>query len=306
MKIAVRVGKIAVRVGKFVAMCALAMPALAQYSGVSHPNDKPIMNTPAAPVAEYEPVTPPDPAPTQAIPAPQPELKPRPGIPYDAAPVDTAPVDAAAVRMPEPTMPDSKPDIDAGIVTQVAGPANQLPIGTLVKVALAQDISTETTANGASFTAQLLEPMMRDGVVLIPAGSTLSGLVTDVHGGKRFTGPAALHLRTTNITLPDGTVYRLRGQVIDTNLFKDVKVDREGTILRRDHAGKVAEGMALTAGSGMAAGAVIAGVPGAVVGAAVGAGVSTVVLLKQERQMELPAEAKVTFWLTEPLTVGVQ
>ena len=64
--------------------------------------------------------------------------------------------------------------------------------------------------------------------------------------------------------------------------------------------------MALTAGSGMAAGAVVAGVPGALVGAGVGAGISTVMLLKQDRQMELPQDAKVTFWLTEPLTVGVQ
>ena len=101
----------------------------------------------------------------------------------------------------------------------------------------------------------------------------------------------------------DALVWACRN---DTNLFKDVKVDREGTIFRRDHAGKIASGMALTAGSGMAAGAVVAGVPGALVGAGVGAGISTVMLLKQDRQMELPQDAKVTFWLTEPLTVGMQ
>jgi len=296
--------KIAVRVGKVAAACVLAIPAatLAQYSGVSHPDDTPILNTPS-----QQPSYPAVPAPDATV--SQPQLKPRPGIPYEAAP---APVATVTTTMPEP-MPieaerriDTKRDIDAGIVTQVAGPANQLPFGTLVKVALAQDISTETTPNGTTFTAQLIEPMMREGVVLIPAGSTLSGMVTDVHGGKRFTGAPSMHLRTTNVTLPDGTKYQLRGQVIDTNLFKDVKVDQEGTIFRRDHAGKIASGMALTTGSGMAAGAVIAGVPGAVVGAAVGAGVSTVVLLKQERQMELPQDAKVTFWLTEPLTVGIQ
>lgn len=281
MKIAVRVGKIAVRVGKVAATCVLAMPALAQYSGVSHPDNTPILNSPQ-PAYQAPPV---------------PALTPRTETP-------PAPVDTASARTPEPMLPAAKRDPDAGIVTRIPGPANQLPIGTLVKVALAQDISTDTTPNGSTFTAQLLDPMMRDGVVLIPAGSTLSGVVTDVHGGKRFSGPAQMHLRTTNITLPDGTVYKLRGQAIDTNLTKDVKVDREGTLLRKDHAGKVAEGMALTTGSGLAAGAVIAGLPGALVGAGVGAGVSTVVLLKQERQMELPADAKVTFWLTEPLTVG--
>jgi hypothetical protein len=295
MKIAVRVGK---HVGHVAAACVLALPAaaLAQYSGSSHPDNAPIMNNPSAQQTLYPAVPPPSAAP------PQPELKPRPGVPYDATPAVTT----ATVAIPEP-MPEiheTRRDIDAGIVTRIPGPPNQLPIGTLVKVALAQDISTENTPNGTKFTAQLTEPMARDGVVLIPAGSTISGMVTDIHGGKRHTGAPSLHLRTTSVTLPDGTQYQLRGQVIDTSLFKDVKIDREGTMFRRDHAGKVASGMALTAGSGMAAGAVIAGIPGAVVGAGVGAGIGTIVLLRQDRQMELPQDAKVTFWLTEPLTVG--
>jgi hypothetical protein len=228
--------------------------------------------------------------------------------------MDAAPAAALPARMPEPMLNETNrlnetnvrtvPDPDAGIVTRIAGPTNQLPIGSLVKVMLAQEISTASTPAGTVFTAQLIEPMKRDGRVLIPAGSTLSGLVTDIHGGKRISGAASIHLRTTSVTLPDGTRYALRGQVIDTNLYRETKVDREGTILRRDHAGKTAAAVALPIGSGLAAGAVVAGVPGAVIGAGVGAGVSTVVWLKQDRQTDLPVNTKVTFALTEPLTVG--
>jgi hypothetical protein len=292
--------KIAIGVSKAAALVALAMPAamLAQYTGISHPDETPISSSPEVP---QQPVY-------KALPAPTPALKPNPRISTDTAviavPLDASPEDK---RTAEP-MPNESgvaiADPDAGIVTRVPGPANQLPIGTLVKVRLANAINTVTTVNGAKFSAELIEPVERDGRVLLPVGSTLEGYVTEIHGGKRISGAASIHLRTTRVTLPDGTSYRLQGQVIDTNLVREVKVDREGTILRRDHAAKTAAVMAVPVASGAAAGAMIAGVPGAVVGAGVGAGVSTVVWLKQDRQADLPVNTKITFSLTEPLRVG--
>jgi len=288
--------KIAVRIGKAAAAFALAIPAAAnaQYTGVSHPDDTPIMNAPDAA---------PQPAPIQLQPGP---LQLRPEIAIDTT--SPAPVTTTTVRMPEPMLNESRysaiPDPDAGVVTRVAGPSNQLPLGTLVKVRLTQGISTASTPSGTVFTAQLVSPIERDGRVLLPAGSTLAGLVTDVHGGKRSSGAASIHLRTTSVTLPDGTRYRIHGQVIDTSVFKEVKVDDEGTLIRRDHAAKTASTLALPVAAGAATGALVAGVPGAVVGAGVGAGVGTVVWLKQDRQAVLPLNTEVTFSLIEPLTVG--
>lgn len=289
--------KIAVRVGMTAAAVALALPVAsrAQYTGVSHPDDTPITNNPDTGTQVYQP--------KKTLVAPEPTLKPSPQIPMDAMP---APV-VVETRPVEPAMSDrvaAKPDVDAGIVTRIPGPSNQLPIGTLMKVKLAENISTESTPTGMKFTAQLIQGMERDGRVLIPAGAVLSGSVTEIHGGKRISGAASVHLKTATMTLPDGTSYAVRGQVIDTDMFKVVRVDREGTIYRRDHAGKTAGTMALTTGSGVAAGALIGGVPGAVVGGAVGAGVSTIVWMKQDRQAELPSETTITFSLTEPLTVG--
>jgi hypothetical protein len=296
--------KISVRVGQAAAAIALALPvaASAQYTGTSHPDETAIESTASVPQQSGY----------QALPAPVqvqgPTLKPNPQIPLEAAPANVEPTYAA--RMPEAMMAEArvtaKPDPDAGIVTRIPGPSNQLPVGTLVKVRLGEEISTVRTASGTLFTAQLVAPVERDGRVLLPAGSTLAGMVTEVHGGKRISGAASIHLRTTSVTLPDGTRYHLTSQVIDTSLFREVKVDREGTILRRDHAGKTTAAMALPVGGGIAAGALVAGVPGAVVGGAVGAGVSTVVWLKQDRQTELPVNTKITFALTQPLTVGLQ
>lgn len=288
--------KIAVKVGTAAAAIALALPVAArsQYSGVSHPDETPIMNNPDTGAQVYQP--------RQTYVAPQPALKPNPQIPLETTPVSTA-----MTPRVEPMLNDKGPstlNIDAGIVTRIPGPSNQLPIGTLMKVKLADNISTESTPTGMKFTAQLLEGVERDGRILVPAGSVLNGYVTDIHGGKRISGAASIHLKTSTVTLPDGTRYMIHGQVIDTDMFKIVRVDREGTIYRRDHALKTAGTFGLTTGSGAAAGAVIGGVPGALIGAGVGAGISTVVWMKQDRQAELPSETRITFSLTEPLTVG--
>jgi hypothetical protein len=300
--------KIAVRVVRAAAVVALVLPvaARAQYSGVSHPDDAPIMNNPDTGQQAYQP--------KKTLVAPQPELAPQPGFapqaglkPNPQIPMDATPTVPAETRRVEPMMTDTasiKPDADAGIVTRIPGPSNQLPVGSLMKVRIAENISTESTPSGMKFTAQLMGGVERDGRILVPAGSVLTGYVTEIHGGKRMSGAASIHLKTSTITLPDGTKYMVRGQVIDTDMFKVVRVDGEGTIHRRDHAGKTAGTMALATGSGAAAGALIGGVPGALIGAGVGAGVSTVVWMKQDRQAELPSETLITFSLTEPLTVG--
>ena len=197
----------------------------------------------------------------------------------------------------------AKDDPDAGIVTHVPAAAGEIPDGTLVKVSLREEISTLTTRAGTKFTAEVSEPVMRDGRVVVPVGSVMEGRVTWVRGGKRIGGSAAIHLEPWSVTLPDGSEYVLRARAIDTSSWDNTKVDNEGTIVKRENKRRNAGVMALTAGGGMAAGAMIAGVPGALIGAGVGAGVSTVVWLRQDRQAVLPKELGVVFSLTEPMSV---
>jgi hypothetical protein len=197
----------------------------------------------------------------------------------------------------------AKTDLDAGIVTHVFSRPGEIPEGTLVKVKLREDLSTLTTKAGTKFTAEVTEPVMRDGVVIVPVGSVLDGRVTWVRGGKRIGGAAAIHLEPRTITLPDGAQDILRARVIDTDRWDSTKVDEEGTILRRDTGKKTIAAMSLAVGGPLAAGAVIGGVPGALIGAGVGAGAGTVVWLKQDRQAELPKDLVVVFSLTEPMSI---
>jgi len=196
-----------------------------------------------------------------------------------------------------------KNDVNSGIVTYVPSQPGEIPEGALFKVRLREELSTLTTKPGTKFTAEVSEPMMRDGKVIVPVGALLEGRVTYVRGGRRIGGAAAIRLEPRTITLPDGTQYFVRAQVIDTDRFQTTKVDSEGTIIRRDMSKGTVGAMSLSTGGAMAAGAMIAGVPGAVVGAGIGAGVSTVVWLKQDRQANLPKNLGVVFSLTEPMSV---
>ena len=287
-------------------LIASAGPAVGQMTGVSHPDERPITTSP-------ETIQPP--VAYQAM--PQSTLKPRatesnsqPGATLTLPDTDsnrgiaTANAATAAPALTNVFNPSVGPDTDSRVVTRVAGPGNELPVGTLVKVKMNQALSTNVTVLGASFSAELTEPVLRDGRVLLPAGSSLTGRVTEVHGGKRISGAASMHLMTQTVTLPDGTVYPLHGQVVDTDLFNANKVDGEGTIVRRDHKLQTLGAMTLSTGSGAAAGAVFGGWPGALIGGAVGAGISTVVWLKQDRQADLPAGTTVSFLLTAPIVFG--
>jgi len=197
----------------------------------------------------------------------------------------------------------AKENSDTGIVTRVPSRPGEVPDGTLVKVKLREELSTLTTKPGTSFSAEVSEPVMRDGQVVVPAGALLEGRVTFVRGGKRVGASAAIHLEAHTVTLPDGSRYMLTARVIDTNSWGDTKVDSEGTILRKDHPKATDAMTTLSTVGGMAAGAAMGGVPGAVIGAGLGAGVSTAVWMRQDRQADLPKDLCVVFSLTEPMRV---
>jgi hypothetical protein len=194
-------------------------------------------------------------------------------------------------------------DEDAGIVTWVPSRPNEVPAGTLIATRIRETVSTAETPVGTRFTAEVTAPMERDGRVIIPAGSTLEGRVSLVRGGRRVSGAAAIHLLPESVTLPDGTHYILHAQVIDTSQHNVTRVDREGTILRRDHVKGTLAAMSLTTGGAAATGAVFGGVPGAFIGAGIGAGVSTVWWLKQDRQEVVPENTSIIFSLSTPMVI---
>ena len=304
----------------FAVTTAMVPVAQGQYTGVSRPEQVPVTTSPETvqQTVVLQPTAPtngmqtngavaqatPGYVPTPAANDMKLKVRPADGMVVGGGGYGTAPAAVASVREDGGFVNGGDPD--GMIVTRIEGPANELPVGTLIKVRMQEGLSTMETAVGQPFHGELTEAVERDGRVLLPAGAVLSGRVTDVHGGKRITGAASIHLQPMEITMPDGQKYRIAAQVADTDHYHATKVDEEGTIVRKDHAGKTLAAMGLVTGAGIATGAVVAGVPGAVVGGLVGAGVGTAVWLKQDRQMALPAGTKVVFSLDRALVVGVE
>lgn len=208
---------------------------------------------------------------------------------------------AATVTADQPLTEDQA---DAAVVTTVDDPVGALREGTLLRARVREQLSTLTTEEGSRFSAELVAPVEKDGRVVLPIGTVVSGRVTSVHGGARISGKAAIHLEADTIQVPNGPRYAARLQVIDTDQTAQTKVDREGSLVKRGHPKETAAVLGLTAGGAAAAGGVAAGPVGAVVAAGLGAGVGTVLWLKQDRQEVVPEHALLVFMLSRemPLT----
>ncbi len=289
--------KVQIAAAAFVLGC---VPALAQMTGVSHPD-------PAVVTANDDSATP-APASTGDATARRPlTAKPSAGTPATTA----APGDEAYGSFVPYTGPLLKAPVSSGatavvenpdeqIVTSVPEREGELREGTLLRVVMKEGISTTSTMPGTKFTAEVVEAVSKDGRVIIPVGAILDGQVTEVRSGRRVMGGAALHLEPRNITLPDGTHYVVHAQLIDANRG-DFNVDSEGTLKSRDQLKKTLAVGALTTGSGAVAGAMIGGGVGAAVGAGVGAGIGTFMWLKSDRQATLDKDSRLVFSLTAPM-----
>jgi hypothetical protein len=281
------------------ALVIATLPVTAQSprTGVSNPDNSAITSNDetTAPVAQPAQETGRRPLsaekPSAATPTAQSKEEFGPYVPYVAPGSKVQPAPAVAATPVNP---------DADIVMSVPEGENELREGTLLHVRMREDISTATTAAGSQFSAEVMEPIEKNGRVIIPMGAILNGQVTMVRSGKRISGAAALHLEPRNVTLPDGTQYILHAQLTDTS-FNDFKVDGEGTLKRKDDTKKNLAVLSLTTGGGAAAGAMLGGGVGALVGAGVGAGVSTYMWLKSDHQGTLQKDVRLVFSLTAPM-----
>lgn len=300
------------RVRSILSLAALTVcgvvTGVAQETGVSHPDEAVIEASDAA-TGEMAPVAVARPSvsmakPSAAVPMAAARGEKAGGATYGAY-VPYAGARAGAAMTAATPMTDD--EADGAVVTTVADRPGELREGTLLQARIRERLSTAGTANqaateeGSGFTAELVEPVEKDGRVVLPVGTLVRGQVTSAHGGRRISGKAELHLEARSLLLPNGTRYAAHMQLIDTDQLNHTKIDREGSLVRRDHPKETMATLGLVAGGGAAAGGVVGGPVGAGVGAGIGAGVGTVMWLKQDRQEVVPAHALLVFSLSEAM-----
>lgn len=192
-------------------------------------------------------------------------------------------------------------DPDGDIVRPSALGMQQIAEGTTIRVSLLGRISSADAVNGQRFRTRVVNDVIQNGRVLIPADSEIDGQIFDISRGHVGSG-GSMHLRPETVILRDGTRFKLYAQVTgapDANAH----IGTEGTV----HAGSrmkrdsIEYGSAMGVGAGT--GAYLGGPAGAVAGTLIGAGVITAHLLISHPQATLESGTHLQFTLTQRLSL---
>ncbi len=252
----------------------LTLPAAAQDSGPMPPAPA-SQSAPAQPPAQKPPAAPPPDASTQP-----------------PAPATSAPSPSAAADNPSAATPASA----TAAATPLAAAASktvgkiEVPSGTHIPLVLHNSISTRSARPGDPVYFETLFPIMIDGKVVIPAGSYVSGEITESKRPGRVKGRGELMIKLTTLILPNAYMVNLNAVPSNAGTGGNETTDSEGKIIGDSEKGHDIGTIAKTT----AAGAGIGGITtrsgsGVGIGAAAGAAVGlAAVLLTRGPDAEMP------------------
>jgi hypothetical protein len=162
-----------------------------------------------------------------------------------------------------------------------------IPVGQEMDVRLSNSLSSETAKVEQRFEATTVADLIQDGRVLVPAGSVVQGVVSDVDKAGRIDRDGALTLSFDRL--------RVRGREHDIRATATQVFESKGI---REEAGTAGVG----AGVGGVVGGIIGGLKGAILGAAIGAGGA--IAATDGKDISLPAGSIVRIRIDSPVRVG--
>jgi hypothetical protein len=167
-----------------------------------------------------------------------------------------------------------------------------IPSGTALPLDLATAVASDTSKVEQPVRATLRAPVTINGQVALPAGSEVTGVVTEAEGSGRVKGRARIAMRF-NAVRANGESYDIR----TSGYAQEAEATKK----------KDAEKIAIGAGAGAALGAILGGGDGAAKGAAIGGAAGTgTVLATKGKEIRLGPGANITTRLTAPLTVRIR
>ncbi len=207
-----------------------------------------------------------------------------PAAPTVSRPATVQEQNALAQHQALPPPPENAPPPPQPVLHDVTVPA-----GKEIPVRITQALGSQYTQPNASFNGIVTRQVVHDGLVVIPAGSAVSGVVVAAKDAAHFKGHSELSIELTAV--------RRHGDLrqISTDPYT-VEGKNRGT----NSAEKI--------GGGAAIGAVLGGIlgrgRGAVIGAAAGGGGGAVVQgATRGQQVSIPSETVINFHLRAPFTV---
>ena len=262
---------------------AFSIPAVAQQQG------------PMQPIERQQPAPPPN-APAPPLPLihrlPPPHHRLRPGR-----------LQLRALVLPLPLRPRMQL-----LPLRRPGSTVEVPIGTSLPLVLHNGISTHSAKVGDPVYFETLFPIMIDGRVAIPAGSYVSGEVTETKRAGRVKGRAELMIKLNTLILTNGYMVNLNAVPRSAGTGGGEKVDNEGKVVgdsnKAGDVGTVAKTTAAGAGIG---GLATRGAQGVGIGAGVGAAAGLMaVLLTRGPDAELPRGTTVDVTLNRAILLDAE
>jgi type IV secretion system protein VirB10 len=179
-----------------------------------------------------------------------------------------------------------------------------VPVGTHLPLVLHNGVSTRNAHPGDPIYLETLFPILIDGRIVIPAGSYVSGEITEAKRPGRVKGRGEIMLRLTNMILPNGYQVSLLATPNEASTGGADTVDKEGKIKGDSDKTRDAKTIGETTAGGATIGAITGGGKGAGIGAGVGAAVGlAAVLLTRGPEVELPRGTTLDVVLDRPLSL---
>jgi hypothetical protein len=164
-----------------------------------------------------------------------------------------------------------------------------VPAGTALPLELMTPLSSETATVEMPVRARVRQSVVVDGYTALPAGTVLTGHVTDVERAGRVRGRSRLAFRFTEAQVAGAD------EDVRTN-----PIAFQGEATKGEDATKIGGG----AVGGAIVGGILGGADGAAKGAAVGGAAGTgVVLATRGREVELASGASISATLAQAFTV---
>lgn len=179
----------------------------------------------------------------------------------------------------------------------------EVPSGTRLPLVLHNAISTRSAQPGDPVYLETLFPIVINSRILIPAGSYVSGEVTEAKRPGRVHGRGEIKIKLDNLILPNGYQASFNASPTDAGTGGNESIGKEGTIKgdsnKAGDAGTVLETTAAGAGIGGIAGR---SAEGAGIGAGAGAAAGLLaVLLTRGPEAELPRGTTLDVVMNRPL-----
>jgi hypothetical protein len=234
-----------------------------------------------------------------AAPAPVPVAETAAAVPESPVAVQpTAPERVKPVaKRPAPAAPRVPAKTERARATATAKPSVPeyreftLAAGTTLPLELRSAVASDESQVEDSVRATLRKALVVNGRQVLPAGTEISGTVTEAERAGRVKGRARVAFQFSSLRY-DGERYRI----------ETTPVEQLGEATKGEDAKKIGIG----AGVGAAIGALAGGKSGAAKGAAIGGGAGTgVVLATRGKEVRLEPGTEIETRLTAPLSVRV-